>query len=109
VAEVHLGLGPGQRILRLRLGDARRGGTAREQPRHEGHPSERSARGHGVGADAGVSAAVRGEGAPTWIWAPVAAPAMAPRNAMNEIPVLRRNACSAAPSGLSGCTATARA
>src|SRR5262249_8313153 len=109
LAEIHLRFGFRQPFLSLLLGEAGRG-AAREKPRHERERRERSTRSHGLGgADAGVSAAVRGDGAPTWMWAPVAAPANAPRNAMNETPALRRNAISAAPSGLSGCTATSRA
>jgi hypothetical protein len=51
----------------------------------------------------------RGDAWPMWMWAPVASPATGPRNAMNEIPALRRKAISAVPSGLSGVTATSRA
>src|SRR5262249_57723181 len=106
---VHPGSARWERVFSLLLAHPRRGATD-EKPRHERHRREPSRRRHGVGVvDAGVSAAVRGDGAPTWMWAPVAAPAIAPRNAMNETPALRSNAITAAPSGLSGCTATSRA
>src|SRR5712691_5893091 len=109
LAEVHLRLGLHQTVFRPPLRHAARR-ASREPTRQERRYPERSTRRHGIRAvDAGVSAAARGEGAPTWMWAPVAAPVIAPRNAMNETPALRRNARSAAPSGLSGWTATSRA
>src|SRR5256886_12912861 len=98
----HLGLGLRQTGLH-RLGDVRRG-TAREQPGYERRHGERSTRVHGVGLAAGaVSAAVRGDRAPTWMGAPVAAPAIAPRNPMNQKPAPRSNDRHAAPSPLSRC------
>src|SRR2546430_17722457 len=82
LAEAHLGLGLRQTGLH-RLGDVRRG-TAREQPGYERRHGERSTRVHGVGlAAGGVSAAGRGGGAPTWMGAPLAAPAIAPPDAMD--------------------------
>src|SRR5262245_12701073 len=66
LAEAHLCLGLRDTGLR-RLSHVRRG-TAREQPGYERPHGERSTRVHGAGrAAAGVSAAVRGDGAPTWM------------------------------------------
>src|SRR5262249_9227747 len=44
----------------------------------------------------------RGEGGPTWMWAPDVWPGTMPHAAMNGIPFARREAMRARPSGLSG-------
>src|SRR5205814_2026963 len=104
-----------------RVAGQARGGTAmKEVERHHaqrtrgvGGASGRRRRGGDHegegGGDAPYGDARRCEGSPTWMWAPVAAPLTAPRNAMNDRPARRSQSITARPSVVSGCTATSTA